>query len=164
MAENPARPSEPGAEPPAVLCQMCGVAGRPNETHCRECGAALPLLETVGDLVIPGVTHLDPDLELYARQPLRLGRKTTTEVIAPGAVHAAVVLGGPAGLAALGAIAAVAASELSSRAPAGQNVPPDRLGEPNAVVLEMAQRLQKERAERGLDVSAESEVADDGPA
>ena len=142
---------------------MCGVAGRPKETHCRECGAALPLLETVGDLVIPGVTHLDPDLELYAKQPLRLGRKTTTEVVAPGAVHAAALLGGPAGLAALGAIAAVAASELSSRASGGKNVPPEKLGEPNSVVLEMAQRLQKEKAERGAEKAGQAEAAEDGP-
>lgn len=138
--------AETSDDPIGLTCQMCGAAGRPQATHCLDCGAALPLLETVGDLVVPGVTHVDPNLQVYANQPLRLTRGSATEKLAPGALHTAALLGGPAGLAALGAIAAVAANELRSSDRDGPSVPPERLGEISPPVLEVAQRLQKERA------------------
>jgi hypothetical protein len=141
---------ERSEEPIDVRCQWCAAVGRPNATQCHECAAALPLLETVGELVVPGVTHVDPELEAYAAQPLRPLRRSATETLAPG-VMAAAALGGPAAVVGMGALAAVAASELAG-GNRGKGVPADKLGEVSEPVLEVARRLQRDRAERGPQI------------
>jgi len=156
--------SERPVDQPTLSCQWCGAEARAKATSCAACGAALPLLETVGDLVVPGVTHVDPELQSYAKRPLRIPRGSTTESLAPGAVHAAAVLGGPAAMVALGALAAVAAGELRQGGDSRATVSPEKLGEPSEPVLEVARRLQKEEAERAAGMAESSDPAPDASA
>jgi hypothetical protein len=148
--ESPAGPFE-------VRCQWCGEVGQPGATDCADCGAALPLLDAVGQMIVPGVTHVDPELEAYSKQPMRPPRRSATEALAPGVMQAA-VLGGPAAIAAAGALAAIAASELRQTGQGGRSTP-DGLGEVSRPVLETARRLQQERARGGG--SAEASPSDE---
>lgn len=156
--------SEGALDQGELRCQWCGAEARAKATNCAACGAALPLLETVGDLVVPGVTHLDPELQSYANRPLRIPRGSATESLAPGAVHAAAALGGPAAVVALGALAVVAAGELRQGGDGRATVPPEKLGEPSEPVLEMARRLRQEEAERGAQPAESSDPASDASA
>lgn len=138
MTSDPEQPTE-------RRCQWCETPAQPTLTHCAACGAALPT-KGADDLVVPGVTKLDPELEIYARRPLRIPTGSPTQGIAGGAVGTAAALGGPAGLLALGALAAVAAHEYSSAGQPRREAQLDRLGRPSAPVLEMARRLQQAQA------------------
>lgn len=125
-------------------CQWCGVkAASARATNCAACGAALILREAIGDMVIPGVTDVDPELQSYAR-PLRIPKGSPTQSIAGPVFGAAAVGGGPASLLALGALAAVAATELAGTSHGRSDVERERLGVPSAPVLEMAARLNEE--------------------
>ena len=132
-------------QPAERRCQWCDTPAQPTVTHCAACGAALPT-EGADDLAVPGVTKLDPELEIYSRQPLRIPTGSPTQRIAGGAVGAAVAAGGPAGLLALGALAAVAANEYSSAAHSQREAQLDRLGQPSQPILDMARRLQQAQA------------------
>jgi hypothetical protein len=143
-----------------LRCQWCGVqAASASATKCTACGAALILRESIGDLVIPGVTDVDPELQSYAR-PLRIPKGSPTQSIAGPAFGAAAVGGGPASLLALGALAAVAAAELSGASRGRSNVERERLGVPSAPVLETVARLNEEAL---ADQAAPADEAAPGP-
>ncbi len=128
----------------ALRCQWCGVeATSARATKCAACGAALILRESIGDMLIPGVTDVDPELQSYDR-PLRIPKGSPTQSIAGPAFGAAAVGGGPASLLALGALAAVAATELAGASHGRSEVERERLGVPSASVLEMVARLNEE--------------------
>src|SRR5688572_27989355 len=91
-------------------CAWCSAPAANDAITCTSCGATLAQRESIGDLVVPGVTTVDPALALLAAQPLRLRGPSPTQGLAGGAIGAAVA-GGPVGLAALGGLAAVAATE-----------------------------------------------------
>jgi hypothetical protein len=57
---------------PSRLCPWCSAEVPQNASHCPSCGDALAQRESIDDLVIPGVTAVDPALETYAAHPLRL--------------------------------------------------------------------------------------------
>jgi hypothetical protein len=80
-------------------------------------------------VLIAGVTGVDPGLKAYADQPMRIKGPSPTQGLATGIVPA-VALGGPAGLAIIGGIAAVAATEyMSAKGPGARNVDPKTVGE-----------------------------------
>jgi hypothetical protein len=93
-----------------VECQWCATTAANEATHCPKCGAALILRETIGDMVIPGVTHVDPALSQFANEPLHLPGPSPTQGAAGPAIAAA-ALGGPAGLVALAGLGGLAAAE-----------------------------------------------------
>lgn len=127
-------------------CQWCDVVVGADIKHCPTCGAALVLRETIGDLVVPGVTHVDPGLSQYAAQPLHIPGASPSHSVAGSAVGAAVVAGGPVGLLALGGLAAVAATEYMTAGAgiAQRQAALDRVGQPSEAVLRMLERLELE--------------------
>src|SRR4051812_16360232 len=132
-----------------ITCPWCGTAARPGSTSCVGCGAALGQREDLGGLVIPGVTSVDPALQAYDAQPLRIPRSSPTQGLAGGTIAAA-AMGGPVGLAALGGLAAVAAVEyLGGRS--GSDTGP--VGKPSEAALQMVERLNA----KGDDGTSEPE-------
>ncbi|HLX34036.1 MAG TPA: hypothetical protein VKR30_02215 [Candidatus Limnocylindrales bacterium] len=141
-----AEPRDPGAPTAGGrVCPWCSGAASETDTSCPSCGAALAQREDLGGVLIPGVTGVDPGLKALADQPMRLKGPSPTQGLASGIVPA-VALGGPAGLAILGGIAAVAATEyLGSRGPGGAGVDPASVGELGGVAqlaLEQAKRAE----------------------
>ena len=126
-------------------CEWCGARATEDATHCAACGASLAQRETIGDLVIPGVTHVDPALEQYAADPLRIPGPSRSQYLAGPAVGAAVVAGGPAAVVGLGGLAAVAAIEYLGAGRGGSKQPdPDKVGQPSEAVLQMVEKLEAE--------------------
>lgn len=109
---------EPASEPERT-CAWCSASAPSTATLCPACGAALAQRESLGGVMIPGVTDVHPALAAFDAQPIRMHGPSPTQGLASGAIVAAVA-GGPAGLIALGGIVAVAAVEyLGSRNPDG---------------------------------------------
>jgi hypothetical protein len=143
---------------PASRCAWCSAAAPVDATACPACGAALAQRESIGDLLIPGLTSVDPALLDAAGRPMHLAGPSPTQGIASG-VFGAAMLGGPVGLAALGGIAVIGAAEYamagSSRggAPALQDV-----GRPSAVTLQALEHLA---ADPGDEPAISSDLAND---
>jgi hypothetical protein len=151
--------SEPGGDPwvdsptpsggasfgaPAA-CPWCGTPATPDAHNCSSCGAALAQRESIGDLVVPGLTAVDPALKDYANRPLRLTGPSPSHGVASGAIAAAAA-GGPAGLAIIGGVAAVAAVEYlgAGRRPDGQ--PAAEVGQASSAVLRAIEKLDRGEA------------------
>ena len=102
----------------------------------------------MAELVIPGVTAVDPALSHVAGRPLHLPGPSPTQGIAGGAIMAAAA-GGPAGLAALGGLAAMAAVEyLGAGAHNGKSIDPEAVGRLPAYVRDA---LEREARDAGQD-------------
>ncbi|HUQ43056.1 MAG TPA: hypothetical protein VM451_01405 [Candidatus Limnocylindria bacterium] len=125
----------------ARTCPWCAAPAAGGATRCSSCGAALAQRESIADLVIPGLTTVDPALKDYAARPMQLRGPSPSQGLASGAIVAAAA-GGPAGIAALAGIGAVAAVEYFG-ASAGK-VQAANVGETSEAV-----RLALERLERG---------------
>ncbi|HYL40780.1 MAG TPA: hypothetical protein VET90_05680 [Candidatus Binatus sp.] len=139
MSEQPGEGQSGGR-----TCQWCGAVSAPDAVQCSGCGAALATRESLGGLVVPGVTAVHPALEAYDAQPWRLPKASPSQGLAGGTIAAA-ALGGPAGLAALGGLAAVAAVEyLGAGQGHGEAPSLDALGQPSQAAVEMARRLDAE--------------------
>ena len=123
-------------------CPWCSAPVAEGATQCPACGAAVAQRESIGDLVIPGVTNVDPELESYAAQPLRIPGASPSQRIA-GPAAGALVMGGPEGLIALGGLAAVAATEFltAGGGDAKRAAELERLGQPSGAVLDMVAQL-----------------------
>ena len=124
-------------------CAWCSAPARDDETHCAACGAALAQREAIGDLVIPGVTHVDPGLQSYAKEPLRIPGASPSQYVAGPAVGAAVMAGGPVGLVALAGLGAVAATEYATAGRGQTQAELDKLGQPSEAVLQMVKKLDE---------------------
>jgi hypothetical protein len=86
-------------------CPWCSAPATAADDHCRSCGAALAQRESIGGLVIPGVTTVDPALAAFDAQPRHLRGPSPSQGIASGVIVAAA--GGPQfAIAALGGRAA----------------------------------------------------------
>ena len=136
-------------------CPWCSaVAGEEADT-CPSCGAALAQRESLGGLLIPGVTAIDPALRVADGVPMRIPGPSPSQGLADGAIVAAVV-GGPVGLAALGGIAAVAAAEYlgAGRSHAGAPEHLEDVGRPSAITLLAMEKV--ERAEKGEESGQEA--------
>jgi hypothetical protein len=135
-------------------CPWCSAAAPDAATTCPACRAALAQRESIGDLVIPGVTTIDPALQAIDGKPMRIPGSSPTQGVASGAFVAAAV-GGPVGLAVLGGLAAVGAAEYlgASRGGSGRSVDLADVGRPSDVVLQTMERLESE--ERGDSPAAE---------
>lgn len=127
-------------EPPT--CSWCATVAPEGATRCPSCGAALAQRESIGDLVIPGLTSVDPALQDYASRPLHLTGPSPSQGLASGAVVAAAA-GGPLGLAILGGIGAVAAAEYlgANRGPGATPI-----GETSDAVRQAIERLERGEA------------------
>lgn len=128
-----------------VECQWCTTTATKEATHCPKCGAALILRETIGDMVIPGVTHVDPALSQFASEPLHLPGPSPTQGAAGPAIAAA-ALAGPAGLVALAGLGGLAAAEYlgAGRGQKTTRSDIDKVGELSEPVRRMLERLNEE--------------------
>lgn len=123
-------------------CPWCSAIAPEAAMACPSCGAALAQRETIGDLVIPGVTALDPALADLDGRPIRLAGPSPSQGVASGVMVAAIV-GGPVGLAALGGMAAVGAAEYIGAGRSHLGAPDlEDVGRPSAATLRALERLE----------------------
>jgi hypothetical protein len=126
-----------------------GCAGR-DDLHLVR--AALAQRESLGDVRIPGLTAVDPAVAAVDGRPIHLTGPSPSHGVADAAV-AAVVIGGPAGLAIMGGIAAVAAAEYAGAKRPGISSPDDlaSVGRPSEVALKALE--QAEAASAGAEAA-----------
>ena len=130
--------------PEGRTCPWCSAAASDDARTCASCGAALAQRESIGDLQIAGLTSVDPALAAVADRPIHLGGPSPSHGVADAAIGA-VAIGGPAGLAILGGIAAVAAAEyVGAKRPGAASIDLADVGRPSEVALRVLERLGAE--------------------
>ena len=129
----------------ARTCPWCAAPAPETATQCPACGAALAQRESIGGLVIPGVTTVDPALAAIDGRPMRLPGNSPTQGMAGGVAMAAAV-GGPVALAAIGGLAAVAAAEYlgAGRGSSGGPAQLADVGRPSEVALRALENLESQ--------------------
>lgn len=137
---DPGSAGETAAAP--ASCPWCAKPAPAGATRCPSCDAALAQREAIGDLVIPGLTAVDPALQDYAQRPLHISGPSPSQGLASGAIVAAAA-GGPLGLAIIGGIGAVAAAEYlgANRGPGATAI-----GETSDAVRQALERLERGEA------------------
>lgn len=127
-------------------CPWCATPAEEDAARCGSCGAALAQRESIGDLVVPGLTAVDPALKDLDGRPLHLAGPSPSHGVASGAIVAAAA-GGPLGLAILGGVGAVAAVEYlgASRGRPGEKGH-DNVGETSEAVRQAVERLDRGEA------------------
>lgn len=161
MTDQTAEPTASSGAAPERQCPWCAAAARPDDSVCSACGAALAQRESIGDVLIPGLTGLDPALEDFDKRPLHLRGPSPSQGVAPALIIGAVA-GGPIGLVAIGGVAAVAGAEfLAARhgGPGSANL--EDVGKPSEVLL---QALEQERTATGPATALGSMIAADSTA
>lgn len=145
-------------------CPWCATSARETDTQCPACGAKLVQEAGAGELVIPGVTHVDQGLEHYARQPLRIPGAYPTHAL-PGAAIEAVLGGGPLGMLALAGLGAAAATKhlASARADAPKVTTAPLVEQPNTAVADLLEQLKEQERAAGLSLP-EPDKPDDSAA
>ncbi len=135
----------------------CAPPAPEGAARCSSCGAALAQRESIGNLVIPGLTAVDPALKDLDGRPLHLRGPSPTQGAASGLIVAAAA-GGPAGLAILGGVGALAAAEyLGAGGSKGESH--ERVGETSEAVLQALERLERGVALRaGTDTTPRPEL------
>lgn len=158
------------ADGPATerTCPWCSAPAAGEDDRCRSCGAALAQRESIGGLVISGVTAVDPALAAFDAQPRHLRGPSPSQGIASGVIVAAA--GGPQfAIAALGGLAAVAAAEYLGARNANGSGPVDleSVGKPSGATLMALERIEREGEppveEPRAAAGAEPENAEAGP-
>jgi len=141
---DPADPAVPLATAPERTCPWCSAPAGASDTTCVACGAALAQREDLGGVLIPGVTGVDPGLAAFAAQPTHVRGPSPSQGLATGIIPAA-AMGGPAGLAIIGGIAAVAAVEyMSGKGPGGAQTDPESVGKLGGVAQLALEKLARE--------------------
>ena len=125
-------------------CAWCDAFAPPDATKCPACGAALAQRESIGDLVIPGVTNVDPVLQAFDQRPHTMRATSPSQSAATGLIAAA-ALGGPIGLAVIGGFAATAAVEYrnASQRERGETPNPEDVGRLSGAVQQAFDRLER---------------------
>jgi hypothetical protein len=144
-AADPASPVDPAS--PAhdeATCPWCATPAADGQARCSSCGAALAQRETIGDLVVPGLTAVDPALQDFDARPLHLRGPSPTQGVASGIIVAAAA-GGPVGLAILGGVGAMAAAEYMG-AGSEKGKGHEHVGETSEAVLQAIERLERGEA------------------
>ncbi|HET7029601.1 MAG TPA: hypothetical protein VFI34_03745 [Candidatus Limnocylindrales bacterium] len=132
------------AVPMGRTCAWCSHAAPVEATTCPSCGAAMAQRETIGDLVIPGVTDVRPDLIDADGRPLHIPGASNAQGMASGAIVGAMI-GGPVGLAAIGGMAVVGAAEYAAASRrSGESASLEDLGRPTEFATNVAERLDRD--------------------
>jgi hypothetical protein len=126
------------------VCPWCSAEVPASASRCPACGDALAQRESIGDLVIPGVTAVDPTLEIYAAQPLRLPGPSPIQSMTGRAIVEAGI---------------VAADLLGVGGDDGLLVDIRSIGQPSDVALRAVERLDRE----GAIASPEAESPHESP-
>lgn len=115
---------------PSGHCPWCSATVASGAWHCPACGAAIAQRESIGDLVIPGVTAIDPSLARYAAEPLRIpGPSPSQSMTGRAIVEAALLVADYAGV---GAGAGLVPADL------------DAIGRPGDAAVDEVERLERE--------------------
>ncbi len=139
-------------------CPWCSEPAAATDTTCAKCGAALAQREDLGGVVIPGLTGVDPALAAFAAQPTHLRGPSPSQGLATGIIPAA-AMGGPAGLAIIGGIAAVAAVEyMSGKGPGSSPADLESVGKPSELAL-----LARDKADRDAESTAATDAEPEPP-
>jgi len=142
------------ADPVTRTCPWCSEPATATDTTCSTCGAALAQREELGGVLIPGVTGVDPGLAAYAAQPTHIKGPSPSQGIVSGVIPAA-ALGGPAGLAIVGGIAAVAAVEyLGAKGPGGAHTDPETVGQLSGLAQLALDKVEREGNAGGTEQDA----------
>jgi hypothetical protein len=145
-------------------CPWCSAPAADEANTCASCGAALAQRESLGDVRIPGLTAVDPALAAADGRPIHLAGPSPSHGVADAAV-AAVVIGGPAGLAIMGGIAAVAAAEYAGAKRPGVTAPDDlaAVGRPSEVALKALELAESSPSDNDAAVDESPAAADLDP-
>ncbi len=136
--------SDDGASHDPATCPWCATPAAEGATRCSSCGASLAQRESIGDLVVPGLTAVDPALKNLDGRPLHLRGPSPTQGAASGLIVAAAA-GGPVGLAIIGGVGALAAAEfLGAEGEKGKGH--EHIGETSEAVLQAIERLDRGEA------------------
>jgi len=146
-------------------CPWCSTPAAMDATTCSSCGAALAQRDSLGDVRIPGLTAVHPALAAADGRPIHLTGPSPSHGVADAAV-AAVVIGGPAGLAILGGIAAVAAAEYAGAKRPGVASPDDfaAIGRPSELALRALEQAEAGGGNRESDAAPTRDEEDAGAA
>jgi hypothetical protein len=151
--------SDPAGDRP---CPWCGAGVGADRTTCPACGAAVAQRESIGDLVIPGLTSVDPALKDFDSRPLHLRGPSPSQGMAPAIIVGAMA-GGPIGLAAIGGVAAVAAAEYLGAGRGGASgASLESVGRPSEIVLQALQNLDPDAPPAAATEEGEEPAGDDG--
>ena len=134
-----------------LACPWCATPAAEGATRCSSCGASLAQRESIGDLVVPGLTAVDPALKDLDGRPIHLRGPSPTQGAASGLIVAAAA-GGPMGLAILGGVGALAAAEYMG-AGGEKGKGHENVGQTSDAVLQAIERL-----ERGETLPSASDV------
>jgi hypothetical protein len=144
--------------PPARRCSWCSAEATEHATHCPACGASLAKRESLGDMVIPGVTAVDPALTrersslqtVMGLQRSAIARSTTTQALrmVPGELG----IGLAAGALAIQAIKLATDHEVD-----GSTVPM-----PSEAAIQLAGRLDRGEGLPG-ETASSAAAAEPGP-
>lgn len=137
------QPGAPGSAEDEATCSWCAAPAAHDAIRCSACGAALAQHESLGGVRIPGLTSVDPALEDFDKRPLHIRGPSPTQGLAPAFIIGALA-GGPAGLVAMGGVAALAGMEFA----ASQHDGTDALeladvGRPSGVAVQALQQLEE---------------------
>ena len=150
MFEREAQPSAGTA----AQCPWCATPAVADADRCTSCGAALAQRETIGELMIPGLTSVDPALHDYDKRPLHITGPSPSQGMAPALIVGAMAAG-PAGLAAIGGVAAVAAVEYLGSGRGGPSPGGWRSRRrPSEVVLQALGRMEDGTIDRAGQVAS----------
>jgi hypothetical protein len=138
---TPAAEAATTAAAASHACPWCATPATDGVTRCATCGAALAQRESIGDLVIPGLTAVDPALKDLDGRPIHLRGPSASQGAASGIIVAAAA-GGPIGLAILGGVGAIAATEYLA-AGGDKGTGHGHLGETSEAVLQAVERLDR---------------------
>jgi hypothetical protein len=132
------------AVPMGRTCAWCSHPAPVDALTCPSCGASMAQRETIGELVIPGVTSVRPDLVDADGRPLHIPAASNAQGLASGAIVGAMI-GGPIGLAAIGGTAVVGAAEyLAASRPAGDAPALEDVGRPTEFAAKVAEQLDQD--------------------
>lgn len=119
-----------------TTCPWCAAPVDTEATRCPACGAALAQRESIGGLKIPGLTSVDPALEDFDKRPLHIPGPSPTQGLASVLIVGALA-GGPAGLVAMGGVAALAGVEFAANQHDGTDAQElADVGRPSEVLLQ----------------------------
>lgn len=119
--------------------------------------------ETIGDLVIPGVTHVDPNLAQYDAQPLHIPGPSPSQSLA-GPVMGAAMHNPALGMVALAGLGAVAANEFMSAGRGQMSAAEiEKLGQLSEPVQQMLKKLDEEEKSKPNAGDPPAGAADEAP-
>lgn len=148
------------ATPGPRTCPWCATPAAHDATTCATCGAALAQRESLGDVVIPGLTGLDPALEDFDKRPMHLRGPSASQGAAPALIVGAAA-GGPIGAVLIGGVVAVAAAEyLGAKGPGTAGTALDQLGQPSELALQALEHADAAKPAAEPAGAAEPEAAE----